>query len=225
MSYLEIKKLQHSYPKSEEPTFSNISLTLDKNSTLAIIGPSGEGKSTLLRCIAGFENIQDGSIQLGENYLCKSTNSSLSTNLPPEQRNIGIVPQNSCLFPHLTISENIAFGLFKLNKSERETRVNELIEVMQLTKCRNSYAHETSGGQQQRAALARALAPKPKLLLLDEPFANLDNELKTHLHDFLNTALKQEGITTIMVTHSQRDVEKLAKHIVELKDKKMNILK
>ncbi|MBE9608713.1 ABC transporter ATP-binding protein [Chitinilyticum piscinae] len=165
-----------------------------------LLGHSGCGKTTVLRAIAGLERILAGEISLDGQLL-----SSLYRHIPAEARGIGMVFQDYALFPHLTVAGNIGFGLKGLAAAARETRVGELLELVGLAGSGAKYPHELSGGQQQRVALARALAPRPRLLLLDEPFSNLDVELRERLGQEVRTILKQTGTTALLVTHDQHE--------------------
>ena len=183
----------------------HIDLALNEGEIGCLLGSSGCGKTTLLRSIAGFEKPDQGQIYIRN----KLVNDSV-TNVPPEQRNIGMVFQDFALFPHLSIKKNIAFGLLKHSKNEAAQRVNELLEMIGLTDSGEKYPHQLSGGQQQRVALARALAPKPDLLLLDEPFSSLDVELREQLATEVGKIIKHEGITAILVTHDQQEAFAMA---------------
>ncbi|MDX1351691.1 MAG: ABC transporter ATP-binding protein, partial [Thiomicrorhabdus sp.] len=182
------------------PIFDQLSLTLQDGEIGCLLGPSGCGKTTLLRCIAGLKTIDSGLIQLGERTLSQSGYS-----LPTEQRNIGVVFQDYALFPHMTIEQNIRFGIKHLTNKEQKSRLKSLLDLVGLGHVEQRYPHELSGGQQQRIALARALAPKPAALLLDEPFSGLDVELRESLAREVRTILKAEGITALMVTHNQNE--------------------
>ncbi|MBY0446460.1 MAG: ABC transporter ATP-binding protein [Burkholderiales bacterium] len=157
-------------------------------------------KTTVLRAIAGFEKPTAGEIMLAGNKV-----SSAAKMLPPEQRQIGMVFQDYALFPHLTVAGNIAFGLRGESKAEQDMRVADALQLVGLGHVEHRYPHELSGGQQQRVALARALAPRPQLLLLDEPFSNLDVELRERLGQEVRAILKAAGMTAILVTHDQRE--------------------
>ena len=173
-----------------------------------LLGPSGCGKTTLLRCIAGFEPIAAGEIRLAGQSVTRP-----DFRLPPEARQIGMVFQDYALFPHLTVAGNIAFGIARQPHAERTARVTELLATVGLAGSGDKYPHELSGGQQQRVALARALAPRPQLLLLDEPFSNLDVDLRERLSLEVRAILKQEGTTAILVTHDQNEAFAMADEI------------
>jgi len=203
---LQLNNVRQAY--SEQVVIHDLSLVLQKGNIGCLLGPSGCGKTTALRCIAGFEPVSAGEILL--NGVCVS---SADFFVPPEQRRIGMVFQDYALFPHLDVATNIGFGLHRLSRAERERRVDELLQVVQLTSVFKKYPHELSGGQQQRVALARALAPKPELLLLDEPFSNLDVSLRERLSMEVREILKDQGITAILVTHDQAEAFAIADEI------------
>ena len=184
------------------------SLTLQAGETVCILGPSGCGKSSLLRVIAGFETIDAGTIYLNDTLL-----SSATLTVAPEHRRVGFMFQDYALFPHLNVAQNIGFGLKKLSTQAREKQVQALLKLVDLEPYAKRFPHELSGGQQQRAALARALAPKPDILLLDEPFSNLDADTRERLIVELRTILKQTGVTTLMVTHSHSEAVALGDRI------------
>ena len=205
-SLLRLAHIRHSY--GEQTVIDDLSLTLETGEIGCLLGPSGCGKTTVLRCIGGFEPISAGEIVLnGVNV------SNASVIVPPEQRHIGMVFQDYALFPHLSVAANIDFGLYRLSKSDRKLRVNELLQVVGLSDVAKKYPHELSGGQQQRVALARALAPKPDLLLLDEPFSNLDVSLRERLSVEVRNILSDQKITAILVTHDQHEAFALADKI------------
>ena len=183
----------------------NVSLTLEHGEIGCLLGPSGCGKSTLLRSIAGFEPVKAGEIKMLGRCL-----SSQTENVPTEKRNIGMVFQDIALFPHLSIAENIAFGIKDWAKSEQAKRVAELLELVGLPGVEKRYPHSLSGGQQQRIALARAIAPKPDLLLLDEPFSGLDANLRETLVPEIRDILKHESMSAILVTHDQMEAFAMA---------------
>ena len=184
------------------------SLTLQAGETVCILGSSGCGKSSLLRVIAGFESIDAGAIYLNDTLLSSATHT-----VAPEHRRVGFMFQVYALFPHLNVAQNIGFGLKKLSTQAREQQVQALLKLVDLEPYAKRFPHELSGGQQQRAALARALAPKPDILLLDEPFSNLDADTRERLIVELRTILKQTGVTTLMVTHSHSEAVALGDRI------------
>ena len=190
------------------PVVNNLSLALGPKELGCLLGPSGCGKSTLLRAIAGFQPLTSGEIWL-DNQLLGSAHHSM----PPESRGVGMVFQDVALFPHLTVSQNISFGLMRWAEVSRVKRIDELLALIGLSGLGNRYPHELSGGQQQRVALARAMAPKPNLLLLDEPFSGLDTELRGRLASEVRTILKADGICSLLVTHDQREAFDFADRI------------
>lgn len=190
-----------------------LSFNLEKGSIGCLLGASGSGKTTVLRCIAGFEQLQSGQIIIGETLV-----STADTCIPPEQRRLGMVFQDYALFPHLTVRNNVVFGLERLAKSAQNKSVLEVLDWVGLVNDADKYPHELSGGQQQRVALARALAPKPDLLLMDEPFSNLDVALRERLSFEVGTILKDLGISALLVTHNQNEAFAMADKIGVLKD-------
>ncbi len=211
---LQLNNISLSY--GSHTVIQNIDLYLDEGEIGCLLGSSGCGKTTLLRSIAGFEKPDQGKIQIRNKIVNSNT-----INTPPEQRNIGMVFQDFALFPHLSVRKNIAFGLNKLKKTAAKQRVNELLEMIDLTDIGEKYPHQLSGGQQQRVALARALAPKPDLLLLDEPFSSLDIELREQLATEVGKIIKHEGITAILVTHDQHEAFAMADKVGLLHQGKM----
>jgi iron(III) transport system ATP-binding protein len=190
------------------PVVRDLSLHLDAGAIGCLLGPSGCGKTTTLRLIAGFEPLDAGQIHLGNRTLSRDGYS-----LPAEQRQIGMVFQDYALFPHLTVAENIGFGLMAQRSPASRARVAELLALTHLEQYARQYPHQLSGGQQQRVALARALAPRPGLLLMDEPFSNLDVELRERLSLEVRALLKQEGMTALIVTHDQYEAFALADRV------------
>ena len=203
---LELKQISQAY--GHQLVVKDLSLTLQRGEIGCLLGASGCGKTTVLRTIAGFEPLLDGEILL--NGKCVSRNGFL---LPPAKRRIGMVFQDYALFPHLTIFANVAFGLREMDPSSQLRRVNEVLELVGLYKEHAKYPHEISGGQQQRVALARALAPKPQLLLMDEPFSNLDVTLRERLSMEVRDILKEYGTTALFVTHNQHEAFAVADRI------------
>ena len=195
-----------------ESVVHNASLDLEHGQIGCLLGPSGCGKSTLLRGIAGFEDLHYGEIRMHARVL-----SSTAGSLAPELREIGMVFQDFALFPHLTIGENIAFGIRKWPNPKRSQRIRQLLEMVGLSEFEQRYPHSLSGGEQQRVALARALAPRPKLLLLDEPFSSLDVEMRQTLVPEVRQILLQEEISAILVTHDQMEAFTMADKIGVMK--------
>ncbi len=192
----------------QQPVVDDVSLEMERGCIACLLGPSGCGKTTLLRGIAGFEPVLRGSISIGERLV-----SSAGFRLPPEERRVGMVFQDYALFPHLRVIENVAFGLHTLGSLERQRRAGFWLEVVGLSGLERAWPHELSGGQQQRVALARALAPEPELLLMDEPFSNLDTELRDNLAREVGDLLRQRGATALLVTHDQREAFAIADRI------------
>jgi len=184
----------------QQPVLRGLSFTVQPGEICCLLGPSGCGKTTALRAIAGFQPLHQGSISLGGQILSDS-----GTMLPPEQRQIGMVFQDYALFPHLSVRDNIAFGLHRQSRAKQDETVEQLLSLTRLQDNADRYPQQLSGGQQQRVALARALAPQPKLLLLDEPFSNLDVELRRHLNLEVKDILKTLGTSAILVTHDQQE--------------------
>jgi iron(III) transport system ATP-binding protein len=184
----------------DRPVISGLSFSVPEHSLVCLLGPSGCGKTTVLRAIAGFHPLDEGNIKLGGHVVSEPGNT-----LAPEQRRVGMVFQDHALFPHIKVKDNVAFGLRKRHAATDLVFVDELLERVGLSTMSDRYPHELSGGQQQRVALARALAPKPDLLLMDEPFSNLDVELRERLGYEVREILKDQGITSVMVTHDQQD--------------------
>ena len=193
----------------------NVSIEIDSGDLFFLLGPSGCGKTTLLRIIAGLESIQSGDISLDQELLANPTYCP-----PPEQRPIGLVFQDHALFPHLTVAENVGFGLHQLTVAQRDQIVTPLLERVGLAALAKRYPHTLSGGQQQRIALIRALALKPRVMLLDEPFASVDTPLRRQLRQDSRHELTQAGSTTIMVTHDPEEAMAMADRILVLVDGK-----
>jgi len=208
---LEISGIRHGY--NGHLVLNDFSLALPRGEIGCVLGPSGCGKTTALRCIAGFEEITAGRIALNG----KEVSHGRGT-VPPEQRRIGMVFQDYALFPHLTVAENVGFGLHRIHPDRRARRVAETLDVIGMSHAAARYPHELSGGQQQRVALARALAPQPELLLLDEPFSNLDVDLRERLGLEVRDILKRQDMTAILVTHDQHDAFAIADTIGVMKD-------
>ena len=196
--FLEVSQLQVTYAGRSTSAVQNVSFGLQAGDIGVLIGPSGCGKTTLLRAVAGLETVTAGTIELAGQVV-----SSTALNVEPQNRQIGMVFQDYALFPHLNVARNVGFGIDSLAKPDRAARVSEVLELVGLAGSEQRFPHELSGGQQQRVALARALAPKPRLLLLDEPFSNLDVDLRERLAHEVRTILKAAKTTALFVTHDQ----------------------
>ena len=203
---LEINHISQSY--GARKVLNDITFRLGDGTIACLLGASGCGKTTALRCIAGFERVMAGEIVINGQVASRP-----GYRLPPEARRIGMVFQDYALFPHLNVARNIAFGLHGADDATRSARVNELLDIVGLTGAAKSYPQELSGGQQQRVALARALAPRPALMLLDEPFSNLDVEMRERLSIEVRDILKSQHTTTILVTHDQNEAFTFADEI------------
>ncbi|MGG3891344.1 ABC transporter ATP-binding protein [Metabacillus fastidiosus] len=201
MKIVEVQNLTYSYTHKGMPIISDVSFSMDEGEIVGVLGPSGSGKSTLLRLLSGLEMPTKGSITIAGNVVADEKKF-----MQPEDRGVGMVFQDYALFPHMTVRENILFGLNRLARKDRKSRLREMLELVQMEKFEKRYPHELSGGQQQRVALARALAPKPNVLLMDEPFSNLDQDLKGSIREELRMILKTANMTCIIVTHDRNDV-------------------
>ena len=191
--------------EEKNKVLSNINFHIDDSEIGCILGPSGCGKTSLLRAIAGFESISSGTIL--KDGVC-ITNSVENT--PVANRNMGMVFQDYALFPNMDVKSNIVFGLKNSTELEKDNRVNYLLDLVNLVDCKNKYPHELSGGEQQRIALVRALAPSPDIILMDEPFSNIDQDIKEELVSDVRSLLKELAITSIIVTHDQNEAFNLA---------------
>lgn len=196
--FLEVSQLRIAYAGRSQPAVRDVSFGLRAGDIGVLIGPSGCGKTTLLRAVAGLEPVAAGTIKLAGEIV-----SSTRVNLAPEERQIGMVFQDYALFPHLSVGSNVGFGIHRWAKDERVARIAEVLELVGLSGQEDRFPHELSGGQQQRVALARALAPRPRLLLLDEPFSNLDVDLRERLAHEVRSILKAAKTTALFVTHDQ----------------------
>lgn len=212
MIRLQVQNLSKSYRNGPAPAVRDVSFELPEGKLLSLVGESGSGKTTLLRLLAGLETPESGTISLDGRLL-----SSPAAVVPPEQRGIGLVFQHHALFPHLTVEKNIGFGLRHLSRDERLAVIAQLLALVGLAKFGARYPHELSGGERQRIALARALAPEPRLLLLDEPFSSLDARLRQTVRDDTRAILKERGATALFVTHDTGDALSIADRIVVLK--------
>jgi len=209
VSSLSVQGLRKGY--GSEPVLLGVDLDVPAGSLSAVLGLSGCGKTTLLRVIAGFERAEGGQVSLA-----RTTLDDGRTFVPPERRSIGYVPQEGALFPHLDVAGNVGFGLSRTER--RGNTVGELLEMVGIGSLGARLPHELSGGEQQRVALARALARRPQALLLDEPFSSLDASLRTHVREEVRELLRQQGVTTVLVTHDQEEALSLADHVAVLRD-------
>lgn len=200
---LTLEHVAQSY--GSKPVLKDVNFQIKAGQIGCLLGPSGCGKTTALRLIAGFERLASGAIYLGNEVIARPGQC-----LPAEQRRVGLVFQDYALFPHLSVAANIGFGLSHLAAADRNNRIDEMLDLVGLAREAEAYPHQLSGGQQQRVALARALAPRPRLLLLDEPFSNLDVELREKLSLEVRDILKYEAITALLVTHDQHEAFAMA---------------
>lgn len=210
--FITIRNLRFCY-KNKENIIDKFNLEIKQGEIVSILGESGSGKSTILRLLSGLEIPCQGSILIDNQVMSDDHHFVL-----PEKRGIGMVFQDYALFPHMTVAENIQFGLKRISRKEKRERVHEVLELVNMMKFAKRYPHELSGGQQQRVALARALAPKPSLLLLDEPFSNLDADLQIKIRNELKNIIKATGITSIFVTHDREDSQAIADRIITMRD-------
>ena len=209
---VELHEVTKSYQDPAHPAVDRLSLRLARGETVALLGPSGCGKTTLLRLIAGFEAPDAGTVTVGGR-----TMSSESAFVPPEERRIGFVFQDYALFPHLDVLGNVAFGLAGRSPTERRARARQVLDLVGLTVFARRYPGQLSGGQQQRVALARALAPEPDLILLDEPFSNLDAALRAGTREEVRRILERSGATTLLVTHDQEEAMTFADRLAVMR--------
>ncbi|MDA1280013.1 MAG: ABC transporter ATP-binding protein [Chloroflexi bacterium] len=189
-----------SYPGSDRPAISNLDLLVRPGEFVSILGQSGAGKTTVLRVVAGFERISAGYARVGGKLVGSSF-----LHVPPDRRRVGFVFQDYALFPHLSVQRNVEFGLRAFASNERSSRIAAVLEMVGMTGYESRYVHELSGGQQQRVAIARALAPDPVALLLDEPFSNLDRQLRAALRRDIKRIVDETGATTLLVTHDREE--------------------
>ncbi|MBH5818118.1 heme ABC transporter ATP-binding protein FbpC, partial [Neisseria meningitidis] len=209
---LHIGHLSKSFQNT--PVLNDISLSLDPGEILFIVGASGCGKTTLLRCLAGFEQPDFGEISLSGRTIF-----SKNTNLPVRERRLGYVVQEGVLFPHLTVYRNTAYGLGngKGKTAQERQRIEAMLELTGISELAGRYPHELSGGQQQRVALARALAPDPELILLDEPFSALDEQLRRQIREDMIAALRANGKSAVFVSHDREEALQYADRIAVMK--------
>ena len=199
-----------------ETAVDSLSLSVREGELLTLLGPSGCGKTTTLRMMAGLERPDGGEVRLGGEVVADRTDS-----VEPENRDVGLVFQDFALFPHLTVAENVAFGLTEADEKATERRVTELLNLVDLAGHRDATPDELSGGQQQRVALARSLAPEPEILLLDEPFSNLDVRLRVEMREEVRQILKEAGVTAVSVTHDQEEALSISDRVAVMCDGEM----
>ena len=211
-STIEICDLGHAYG-DQVSVLEDVNLQVHAGEIISILGPSGCGKTTLLRIIAGLEKHSEGTVKINDRVV-----SSQNFYLPPEQRNIGLVVQEKALFPHLTVEKNVTFGIQAL-KNKTEVAL-EFLQLFKVDHLKNKYPHEISGGEQQRVALARSMAPNPNLLLLDEPFSALDEKLKMELHKETKKIFKEKGLTVVIVSHDKQEAQFFSDRIFTIENGK-----
>jgi len=197
---IHLQGVECTYPGADSPAISNFDLLIRPGEFVSILGRSGAGKTTALRVVAGFEQVTSGYVRVGGQLVGSSF-----VHVPPDQRRIGLVFQDYALFPHLTVAKNVEFGLKDLSAEERATRIAPVLAMVGMSGYESRYVHELSGGQQQRVAIARALAPDPVALLLDEPFSNLDRQLRAALRRDIKKIVRETGATTLLVTHDREE--------------------
>ncbi|WP_246139431.1 ABC transporter ATP-binding protein [Phaeobacter marinintestinus] len=208
---MEIKNLKCSFDGRQ--VVDDVSLTISAGQVTCLLGPSGCGKSTTLRIIAGVEMQDSGEIWVDGKLVCDTI-----FRVPPERREIGLMFQDFALFPHLSVADNVAFGLRKGTRAEKRARVEALLERVDLMRHIDGYPHQLSGGEQQRVALARALAPRPRIMLMDEPFSGLDNRLRDGIRDETLSLLKDEDTAVLLVTHEPEEAMRMADEIALMRD-------
>ena len=211
---LEIQTLSFSY-KPDKLCLDNVNIKIEEGEKVSILGPSGCGKSTLLRLIAGFEKPQKGIIKLDDKEVFADNKF-----LPPHKRNVGLVVQEKALFPHLSIAENIGFGVRK--SPDNKVIVNELLELFRIENLKSKYPHEISGGEQQRVAFARSMAPSPKFLMLDEPFSALDEKLKKTLYNDLLEIFLKKNFSVLLVTHDENEAKIMTDKQIKILDGRLS---
>ncbi|AZA12308.1 ABC transporter ATP-binding protein [Corynebacterium gerontici] len=211
MSSIKLVDVTFRYPHATCDQLAHFNLNVAPRSCTALLGPSGCAKTTVLRLIAGLERPAAGEVYVGD--VCVASSESFEA---PETRGIGLVFQDYALFPHMTVQRNVEYGLRGMGRSERKQRVAETLDMVGLSNLAGRYPHQLSGGQQQRVALARALAPRPKVLLLDEPFSNLDANLRQQVREEVRELLERAGVTSVLVTHDAADAQALATDVVRM---------
>jgi len=211
---LSVSNVKHTYDNNDF-ILKGVDLTVKEGEIVSLLGPSGSGKTTLLRLIAGLEKLKFGSINI------KGTEvANVRSFIPTHKRNVGLVVQERVLFPHITVLKNIIFGI-KANKNEKITRGMEILKLFKIDKYANNYPSKLSSGEQQRVAIARAIAPNPRILLMDEPFGNLDETLRIELRLETKKIIKENNITSIIVTHDIEDAKTISDKIIKIENGKI----
>ena len=213
MTCLELKGVSKRYDGAVQDALHALDLEIEEGEILGVVGASGSGKTTLLRLVAGLESPTTGELRIGGLKVAGG-----GAWVPPEKRGVGLVFQEGALFPHMTVEANVAYGLRGLSKEERMARLHYLLAMVNLRAAALRYPHELSGGERQRIALARALAPNPKMVLLDEPFSNLDPNLRTYLRDQLLAIIRKVNATALVVTHDTQDALVISDRLAILRD-------
>lgn len=211
MAFFELEQLNFRYPNQKTDGIQDFSMSMEKGEIVALLGNSGSGKSTILRLIAGLETPKSGTLRINQKVMFDN-----HINLAPQDRGIGMIFQDYSLFPHLTVLQNVMFGVPRKGKKEKENEAMNVLAMVQLQDHARKYPQECSGGQQQRIAIARALAAEPNILLLDEPFSNLDEELKKTVRTEIKDLLRKWNITAILVTHDKGDVTAVADRVMQI---------
>jgi len=207
---IELSAITKTYAGTDQPAIVDLSLAVEQGSIITLLGPSGCGKTTTLRLIAGFERADRGTITLGGKVV-----SDRNTWVPPDKRGVGMVFQDYALFPHLNVFNNIGFGY---KERDRSKRIMEVVELVNLKGYEHRYPNELSGGQQQRVALARALTRRPVVVLLDEPFSNLDADLRNYMRTEIKRIIKEAGTTAVFVSHDQKDALAISDRIIVMRN-------
>ena len=211
---LSVSNVKHTYDNNDF-ILKGVDLTVKEGEIVSLLGPSGSGKTTLLRLIAGLEKLKFGSINI------KGTEvANVRSFIPTHKRNVGLVVQERVLFPHITVLKNIIFGI-KANKNEKITRGMEILKLFKIDQYANNYPSKLSSGEQQRVAIARAIAPNPRILLMDEPFGNLDETLRIELRLETKKIIKENNITSIIVTHDIEDAKTISDKIIKIENGKI----
>lgn len=211
--FITVENLSFSYPNSKENVLQGIHFNVQQGAIVCILGESGSGKSTILRLLAGLEAPGQGMIEINDQIVVDDNQFVL-----PENREIGVVFQDYALFPHMTVAENIRFGIKNKKQDYKEDKLEEVLNLVGLEETKTSYPHQLSGGQQQRISLARSLAIDPALIVMDEPFSSLDASLQARIRGELESIIKQAGITSVFVSHDKDDALSIADKIVVLRE-------